>query len=304
MPKYQAVARAFGVPPYPLWSGGHLQGKRLLLWSDRGFGDAIQYLRFVPEIASRGVRVMLGMQPALKRLCESVDGASDVVTYRHYLGDVAAHLPFRLIPAVLDVTWKKIPTKPYLSPPAEAVPLPVTQAGALKVGLVWAVLPNSEDVEIGPRSLPSSYLSTLLNHPGMEWYSLQKGPAVKDLKREGVQKRIHDLSPLLKDFADTASVISQLDLVIAVDTAVAHLAGALGKPVWVLVPHPADSRWLINRSDSPWYPTMRLFRQRERGLWIDPVCELLTALHARLTGQNENGSQSSRDYRAILRPKN
>jgi hypothetical protein len=296
---------------YPIWTGAPLYGQSLVVWQERGFGDVIQDLRFMPQLAARGVRVVLAVRPQLTRLCDKVDGVSEVVSQVEPRSDIAAMLPFEHIPAMLGVTLQTIPTTPYLCPPANVVPLPVTQPGALRVGLVWATMPSHErSAEInalgraGPRALPPSYLAPLLTQPGVEWYNLQKRLGVKDLTREGVQKRIHDLTPLLRDFADTASVISQLDLVITVDTAVAHLAGALGKDVWVLLPCPADSRWLLDRTDSPWYPTMRLFRQRERGVWIDPISELLTALQARLDrGQHEAGARSYLDHRAILRPR-
>ncbi len=173
---------------------------------------------------------------------------------------------------------------PYLTAPdVHAVPLPASLSNPLKVGIAWAGRPtHANDAN---RSSSFAHFTEFMGLANVAFYSLQTGPASGDIAAHGCEAFVTDMGPRMNDFAATAAVIGQLDLVISVDTAVAHLAGALGKPVWVVLPHPGDWRWMMDRDDSPWYPTMRLFRQSTPGGW-GPVFEALRqALTEKAGGQ-------------------
>lgn len=279
-PKYQATARLFNIPSCPLWDGSNLNGKTILLWSNEGYGDALQFIRYVPLVAAHGGTVIVKAPTVLARLFSHIPGIAKVVTQTEGLSGIACHVPLTLLPTVLKTTAETIPNVvPYLSPPEQVKPVPCRVPGALKVGLVWAADKTHErDSIIGLRSLPPSCLYPLLSVAGVEWYSLQVGPSVQELAQHGVRGMIHDLSPRLTDFDETAGVIRQLDLVISVDTAVAHLAGALGMSTWLLLPYVADPRWMIERIDTPWYPTLLLFRQTQDRVWMGPVLTARMAL--------------------------
>lgn len=267
------------VPP---WAGPEepLDGKTVLLWTEQGYGDAIQFIRYAPMVADLGARVIVGCQPELQRLFRTVKGVDAVYTLSelrqaHY----DYHAPVLSLPYLFGTTVETIPaTVPYVTAPAGAS-ASLDAEGPLKVGLAWAGHPRqSEDAR---RSMPLRMMRPLLSLPGIDWYSLQVGAASAQINVLGLSGIVQDLSPRLHDFADTAAVIDQLDLVVTVDTSVAHLAGALGKPVWILLAHDADWRWMEYRLDSPWYPTARLFRQPWPGNWmsvIEDVREALTDL--------------------------
>lgn len=280
----------------PRWTGGPVAGKTgfqgkaptILLWAEQGYGDVIQYIRYAPLVAELGASVLVACPPELQRLLSTVPGVSKGYGSWQELEGTGLppkaehdlHAPILSLPYIFGTTLDTIPAVvPYLRAPADPEPL---QGDGFKIGLVWAGSPKH--VSDAARSMPLSMLSPLLKHFA-QWYSLQVGEAVTQIKELGLTKVLHDLSPRLHDFADTASVISQLDLVITVDTAVAHLAGALGKPVWILLPYRADWRWLQSRLDgfqgkavSPWYPTARLFRQPWSGNWIAPIIAVREAL--------------------------
>ena len=172
---------------------------------------------------------------------------------------------------------------PYLkAPDAHAVPLPASLSNPLKVGIAWAGRPTHQND--ANRSSAFSHFTELMGLADVAFYSLQTGPAAGDIAAHGCEAFVTDIAARINDFANTAAVIGQLDLVISVDTAVAHLAGALGKPVWVVVPHPGDWRWMMGRDDSPWYPTMRLFRQPAAGDWDAVIGEVGAALRDQVEG--------------------
>ncbi|MBO1349492.1 MAG: tetratricopeptide repeat protein [Hormoscilla sp. GUM202] len=270
----------------PLWDGSPLAGKTILLQTERwGYGDVIQFIRYAPLVAQRGAgKVILETYPALRRLLTKVSGVQEVVVKGEPLPAFDVQVPLMNLPRILGTTIETIPARiPYLYAEEKHAEGAVKYSGALrtarhpdgivKVGIMWASDPTRPTAR--KRSCPVSLFLELSQIPGISLYSLQKEHT--DIL-DGTP--IQDLSTHLNDFADTAAVISQLDLVISVDTSVAHLAGALGKPVWVLLPFSPDWRWFLDRSDSPWYPTMRLFRQAKPGDWPSVFAQVKAALTA------------------------
>jgi tetratricopeptide (TPR) repeat protein len=271
--------------PFPQWQGETLTGKSIVILPERGFGDEIQFARYFPLLKTRGVSSLtLVCKPSLMALLEKADGVDAVVAQSE-----AASLPFHdywafsmSLPLHFATTVETIPAKlPYLSAPPERINrwrsrLPT---GGLKVGLVWKGSPaHTNDAN---RSLPSlSILEPLWSVPGVTFISLQKGQGEEEAATPTVGQPIIDLGPEIQDFADTAAIVAQLDLVICIDSAVAHLTGALNKPCWVLLPAiGVDWRWHQERTDSPWYPgVMRLFRQTKAGDWMATIGGVAQAL--------------------------
>ncbi len=267
----------------PLWRGEPLGGATILLHAEQGLGDTIQFLRYVSAVQAAAGSVILDVPASMMRLAEQISGVAAVVKTGDPLPEFAWHCPLMSLPLAFGTTLESIPAEvPYLTIPEEALghvkTLPWPSEGLL-VGLVWSG--NPRYVEDRIRSIPFSAFDPLLDGDSARFFSLQMGPAAEHLAP--AQSRVTDLQSAIKDFADTAALISQLDLVITVDTAVAHLAGALAKPTWVLLPFAPDWRWLTRRTDSPWYPTVRLFRQPRPGDWgsvIDRVRAELARLAA------------------------
>ncbi|MCC3407550.1 MAG: tetratricopeptide repeat protein [Microcoleus sp. PH2017_10_PVI_O_A] len=249
---------------YPLWDGSDLHGKTILLHPEQGFGDAIHFIRYAPLVKQKGGKVMVACHQSLKRLFEKVAGVDNVVTNPQNLRDFQVQAPLLSLPRILGTTLETIPANiPYLTAPDDGK-ISLESNNKLKVGIVWAGGPlHRKNHE---RSCKLSDFLKFLDVPGASFYSLQKDLSAGDLTLLN-QQQIPDLSEHCVDFADTAAIISQLDLVICVDTAIAHLAGALGKPVWILLSFMSDWRWMLTREDSPWYPTVRLFRQSKAGDW-------------------------------------
>jgi tetratricopeptide (TPR) repeat protein len=249
----------------PLWDGAPLDGRRILLWSEQGMGDAIQFVRYAPLVAERGGEVVVACKPALRRLFAGVQGVCDVVDAGDIgdASDFAAHAPLLSLPRIFGTDRATIPAKvPYFPVPA---PLPVDAAGArLKVGLVWAG--NPEHARDNERSRPLPEFEPLARARGdVAFFGLQFGDAAAQTPPAGMS--LVNLVASDFDFQATASAMAALDLIVSVDTSVAHLAGALGLPVWVLVDAVPDWRWLRDGDDTPWYPTMRLFRRRHGEAW-------------------------------------
>src|SRR3989441_401595 len=254
--------------PQPFWDGSELNGRTILLYAEQGFGTTIQFIRYAPLVARGGGCVIVACQPELVRLLASVAGTAQVVSEREPLPDFDLHAPLLSLPRIIGTTLETIPSQcPYLSPPeSSSVKVEATPDVKLKVGIVWAGLPIHRNDR--NRSCPLSYFLELAELPGVAVYSLQKHPIAAGLGEVTLGMLVHNLSDQIGDWADTAAAICQLDLVLTVDTGVAHLAGALGWPVWVLLPHVGvDWRWMDGREDSPWYPSMRLFRQDAPGDW-------------------------------------
>lgn len=264
----------------PEWQGEPLDGRTLLLFAEYGLGDALHFVRYVPLVAAMGARIILQVQPALASLLRQLPDVT-VVARGEALPPFDLQLPLMSLPRVFGTTLDTIPADvPYLHPdPAKLARWTAALADvtALKVGVVWAG--NASHKGDRQRSLSAAAVLPRLVMPGVQLYSLQKEPRPEDGEvLAALGGDIVDLAPMLGDFADTAAAVAALDLVIAVDTSVAHLAGALGRPVWMLTPYALDWRWLRDREDSPWYPTMRLFRQRSPREWDDPLLRLSAAL--------------------------
>ncbi len=250
--------------PAPRWRGEDLDGRTLLLTLEQGIGDAIHFVRFAEQAAARGARVVMECHPGLEELLASAPGVARTVAAGAPVPEADRYLPLMSLPHVLGTRLETIPAPiPYLKAPESAPPFVLP--GELKVGLVWRGNPKHEADD--KRSVPLEMLAPLLAVPGVSWFSLQVGDVAAEREASPFAARMTDLAPRLRDFGATASAVAALDLVISVDTAVAHLAGAMGKPVWTLIAEANDWRWLSGRSDTPWYPTMRLFRQRRGRDW-------------------------------------
>jgi len=352
--------------PQPLWDGTPLNGKTILLYSEQGFGDQIQFIRYVALVAQQGGRIIVECPQPLARLFETVPCVQQIVIKGEPLPEFDWHCPLMSLPHIFGTTLATIPAPiPYLFPPiviplflqeglqegltpvipakegiqksqeGEAfaalnsgktnnfnrecfAPTPVIPAKAgiqksqegeafaalnseesnnfnrecfartsnFQIGIVWAGNPNHKQDAL--RSCDLRYFLPLLNLPEVKLYSLQKGDRVKDIETIASEIKtdlcnIENLDSQLNDFADTAAIVAQLDLVITVDTAIAHLAGAMGKPVWLLLGNHQDWRWMQERDDSPWYPTMRLFRLSKSGDWDELFQRVFAAIEATLT---------------------
>ena len=258
----------------PAWTGEPLPDGTLLIHAEQGLGDTIQFARFAGVARARVARVVLACQPPLLELMRGVDGIDAVVPRDGPLPPFDAQIAMMSLGAALKITGATLPPAPYLTAdPARARAWAERLGPGFKVGLVWQghrLHRNDRN-----RSLPAAALAPLLAVPGVRWFSLQKEPGDGDL---AALPGIINLAADLSDFTETAAAIRSMDLVIAVDTSVAHLAGSLGKPVWLALPHAPDWRWLMGRSDSPWYAGARLFRQAERGDWRGPVTAMAAAL--------------------------
>ena len=272
--------------PQPEWRGEQLSGARVLVHAEQGFGDAIQFCRYVPLVAQRGAKVILEVQPELKRLMAGLAGVHELVTLGEALPPFDYHIPLMSLPRVFGTRLDTVPADvPYLRAPPDLVQAwrdKLSGITGLRVGLAWAGSP--QHMNDRNRSLALSTLAPLAAVSGATYMALQKGPSAAQAATPPAGMRLVELGTELGDFADTAAVIANVDLVIAVDTAVAHLAGALGKPVWLLLPFAGEWRWLLDRSDSPWYPSMRLFRQPRPGAWgevLERVVQELGTMHPR-----------------------
>jgi tetratricopeptide (TPR) repeat protein len=285
-----ARSRAFA---QPLWLGDFsLNGKTILLHAEQGLGDTLQFCRYATEVARLGATVLLEVPAPVLRLLQSLDGVAQLIEEGAPLPDFDCHCPLLSLPLALRTTLTSIPaTTPYLhASPADleqwSQRLGPREPGTLRVGLVWAGGDRPQIPELRRtdrrRSLQLETFTPLLNVPRVRFYSLQIGDAAHQAAALNAQRqepqRIADFTSAIADFADTAALIGQLDLVISVDTSTAHLAGALGKPVWI--PNRVDTcwRWLLERDDSPWYRSARLFRQRRIGEWHDVIDAMANAL--------------------------
>ena len=258
----------------PLWDGTPLNGKSILIYAEQGFGDTIQFVRYIDLLPDANTIIIVVCQPELKTLFKSINRIDTLVTKGEDIPDSDVHVPLLSLPYMFNTTLDTIPARIpylYLNPEADSV-FHLGDSHDLKIGIVWAGRPTHANDN--NRSIDLKWFKCLLDIRNCEFFSLQVGEHREDIKQHGYHHTIKDLGKQFTDFHHTASAILQLDLVISVDTAVAHLAGALGKPVWTLLPFVPDWRWMLDRSDSPWYPSMTLFRQKETGDW-SPVFEQL-----------------------------
>jgi tetratricopeptide (TPR) repeat protein len=261
--------------PQPLWDGAPFPGRTLLLHYEQGFGDTLMFIRYAALARERGGRVVALVQPQLLPVLRSCPWVDEWVTFDDPLPPFDVHLPLLSLPRLAGTRLDSIPAPvPYLRAPAGTCPAAGAVAATpnLKVGLVWAGSTiHKHDVL---RTLPVGALQPLSEIPGVDWYSLQLGYG-GGLPWEGIR----DLGPLLGNFGDTAQVLEKLDLLITVDTAVGHLAGALGRPAWLMLALVPDWRWLLDRETSPWYPTLRLFAQRSHDDWPGVVARIAESLN-------------------------
>jgi tetratricopeptide (TPR) repeat protein len=277
-----------------LWDGTDLAGRRILLLGEQGLGDTIHFFRYASMVARRGGKIILHCQPPLRPLLERQTGIDEVVVEGQPLPDFDVCCPLMSLPHIFKTTSDSIPaTVPYILPDPDRVSRWADRLAELtdvrpRVGLVWAGNPGYGNDR--NRSIPFSTMAPLANVKGVTFVSLQKGTSSRDSQNAPPGMHLINLTDQLTDFAETAALVANLDLVIAVDTAVTHLAGAIAKPTWTLLPFAPDWRWQLARPDSPWYPTMRLFRQTTRAHWdpvIQKVKELLSELdsntHPQLT---------------------
>lgn len=273
------LLRRFASAGIVAWDRKLVPGQRVLVLAEQGAGDTVQFLRFVQPLADHGVQVTVACPASMERIVASAGGVAATIPKR-LSGSLAGYDGVDMLmslPACLGYDLDTLPAPVrYLVPPPPRLQLSPTTR--LRVGLCWTgspIHPNDE-----PRRVPFSELSRILELPDIDFYSLQVGPGRECLDDE---PRLTDLAPSIVDFADTAAMVDQMDLVISIDTSVAHLAGALGKPVWALLASVADWRWGVSGDTTPWYPTMRLFRQTRPGDWpsvMERVFDALRVLNA------------------------
>jgi tetratricopeptide (TPR) repeat protein len=280
-----AHRRSFAVPP---WDGSDPAGRTILVHAEQGMGDVIQFCRYLPLLRARGARTVLLIDGAWRRLASllrSLDGVDLLALDLADAGAFDLHCPLLDLPLRFGTELATIPARvPYLAAdPARADwRARLAGDGTPRIGLVWAG--NRNNTRDRLRSLELELLLPLLALPGLRWFGLQVGDGRDDLETRRMPPGFTDLGPELHDFADTAAALAELDLTISVDTSVAHLSGALARPTWVLLPAAPDWRWLLERTDSPWYPTARLFRQPAAGDWASVVARVAEALSALAAG--------------------
>lgn len=267
----------------PLWLGdAPLQGKTLLVHREQGLGDTLHMCRYAPLLAAQGARVILRVQAPLKTLLAGVAGVHAVIDDADPLPAFDLHIPLLSLPLALRTRLDDIPAAvPYVHADAERAAAWRARLGPSakpRLGLAWAGNPKHDND--AARSIPLTRIQCLLA-PRFDWIALQPDPRAADRALMQELPALRGYAAEQTDFDETAALVAQLDLVICVDTAIAHLAGAMGKPVWLLLPFAPDWRWMLEREDSPWYPSMRLFRQRREGDWdevLDRVAQALAAL--------------------------
>lgn len=281
----------------PLWQGQFpLEGKTILLHAEQGLGDTLQFCRYAPLVAAMGAKVILEVPQELMRLLQSLEGVTHLVEQGQSLPSFDCHAPLLSLPLAFKTNADNIPaTVPYLLADEAASKqwaerLDQHAGHALKVGLVWAGGKRPHVAELrktdGRRSIALDMLAPFVDVPNVRFYSLQKGEAAQQLiTNPEFVERITDYTDEFADFADTAAFVSNLDLVITVDTAVAHLAGALGRPVWIMNRFDTCWRWLLDRNDSPWYPSALLFRQPSLGDWDRVIAAVRDALDMRVSSE-------------------
>jgi tetratricopeptide (TPR) repeat protein len=277
--KKASLARWMRNFPQPLWLGGDdIGGKTILLHSEQGFGDTIQFCRYVPLVAARGARVVLEVETPLQRLMATLAGTTHVLTNGGPLPDFDLHCPLLSLPLAFGTKLETIPSSgPYLRAPLQNLTNWETRLGEKRrprIGLAWSG--NAAHERDAERSISLAALLPLLNIDAT-FVSLQKDVRPADAAVLDQCGDMLHFGDAIGDFADTAALISTLDLVISVDTSIAHLAGALGSPVWVLLSYIPDWRWLLDRDSSPWYPTARLFRQNDTRTWDSVIMRVREA---------------------------
>ena len=249
---------------------------KLLIHTEQGFGDVIQFVRFLPLIDIGESKLILACHKTLVDLLSTLSCVNSVVDIKSDLPNYDKHIPLLSLPRVLEITETKIPNAPYLfaNPPSRK-----SHEKKISIGITWAGTPRHQYDPFRNRSCPIDLFQPLMNVRGIRLYSLQTGPKKTEIGKINKSGGIVDLSGKIQSFKDTANLISELDLVITIDTAVAHLAGAIGKNVWILLAKCPDWRWNQKESVNIWYPTSRLFIQKSPGNWSDPIDEIIGELN-------------------------
>lgn len=254
----------------PQWRGEEIRGARVLVHNEQGLGDTMQFVRYVPMLASLGATVYVLVQPAVRRLLQNIEGAQQVFAPGEQLPEFEMQCSLLSLPLAFRTELAGIPARiPYIKASEQAAQFWSQQLNAnrFRVGIVWSGNPKHSRER--DRSVPVEQLALLSRIKGTAFYSLQKGPSAAQIDSLGSDLHVINVEEPTNDFADTAAIVSNLDLVITIDTSVAHLAGGMGKRVWILLHSAPDWRWLRGREDSPWYPSARLFRQTVAGNWDD-----------------------------------
>jgi tetratricopeptide (TPR) repeat protein len=288
----------------PVWAGQEIRGKTVLLRTEQGIGDVIQFIRYAPHVKALGATVLLQVRPGVGALAQSFPGVDRIFNSSEPLPAFDYYVHLMSLPHVFGTELASVPAGvPYLrADPARKTKFRALMAAGVgfRVGIVWAGDPDH--LRDRQRSVTLEALGSLAEIPEVQFFSLQKGRAAEQVTTPPAGMRVIDLGPELRDFADTAAVIDQLDLVLSVDTSVVHLAGALGKPVWTLLPTPSDWRWLDDRDDSPWYPTMRVFRQRRQGEWPEVLARVKEALRERARAFRSGSSSADSTVAKLAEP--
>jgi len=261
----------------PRWRGEDITGKTILIWAEQGLGDTIQFCRYVPMVCARAARVIFACQPRLMDVMANLKGDFVLTSKEARQPNFDVHCPIMDLPLALGTTLETVPADiPYLSAdPTKLKQFDAALGPGPRIGLVWSS--HGMNIRGRPRNLPPRLLEPLLDLTGT-FHILQKEISPQDEAWLTGIPRLQRHDREQKHFSDAAALVANMDLVLTVDTSVPHLAGALGKPVWVMLPYAADWRWLKDRADSPWYPTVRLFRQPALGDWTSVIREIRTAL--------------------------
>jgi Tetratricopeptide repeat len=248
-----------------VWDGRPLKDEALMLHCEQGFGDNLQFIRFLPQLRERVAKIYLACHPELVRLFSGLEGLAGIVTDKQALPPCDYHCPLLSLPRIFKTTLETLPREiPYLPASISSS----SDSRRPRVGLVWRA--NRSSPNSNYRSIPLAALQSLSNL-SLDWISLQRDPDDNEREILRTHFKAEDLGGTFHDFKDTADCLETLDLILTVDTSVVHLAGALGRPTWMLLPRWADWRWLLDRPDSPWYPTLTLFRQTLDGDWNHPL---------------------------------
>lgn len=270
----------------PLWTGEPLEGKRIFIYAEQGHGDTLQFLRFIPAIAARGGEIILEVQPALKRLVTGMQGVRTILGQGEPIPPYDVQCPMMSLPLAFGLTLDTIPPPASLPYCPKELNLPVPDWGQpLRIGLAWAGNPQHKEDQ--RRSIPLELFAPLGDIPQASFVSLLRGPVTNEIQKVSAFLPIINACAVANDFTEVADQIEALDLVITVDTAIAHLAATMNKPTWLLIPYAPDWRWLRSGETSPWYPSIRIFRQNKLGDWaqvIENVREELAQLVMKKNG--------------------
>ena len=277
-PRMAGRSRSFNRPK---WDGSPLEGKRILLHAEQGLGDTIFFGRYVTLIAERGGVPLFHVQPSMVELAGSIKGVAEVIREGTPLPAFDLHLPIMSAPGIFGTTEETVPvTLPYISANPEKVAHwkaeLARRTSKFKVGLVWEGGPFQPENYLRSASLAA--YAPLGAVPGVAFFSLQKGSAEEQSKNPPPGMDFTDLGPFIKDFSDTAAILDNLDLLISIDTSVIHVAGGLGKPVLMMLAYAPGHMWMFHRSDTPWYPTFKIFRQPAFQDWATPVAQVKAEL--------------------------